>query len=56
MNDFVEKNKPKYHEDFFSEKSKFTFERPSTVLTNAHDDRLVSLRLGIENVKNDTIV
>ena len=47
--------RPKYYDDFFSEMSTFTFERPSSVMTNAYDDRLISLRLDIENTGNDTI-
>ena len=52
---YIKDHKPKYVDDFFSETSLFTFERPSAVLTIANDDRLIIPRLGLENVKNDMI-
>ena len=52
---FINDHKPKYHDDFFSENSLFTFERPSAILTIANDDRLIIPKLGLENVKNDML-
>jgi hypothetical protein len=50
--------KTKYHENYvnahFQINSEFPYERPSSVLTNASDDRLVAPRLGIEIQDNDT--
>ena len=54
-NFFTMEHKPKYHDDFFSDTSLFTFERPSAVLTIANDDRMIVPKLGLENILSDMI-